>query len=421
LRKHIINRRTKGKFIFWDKYTLDDVYCDYEYDLYSNHNMNGIIEFDGLSKDIYDDFMKDINPCKFIGNDGVYIEGSIFSLPLGHGKIKFQIEIIKEYYSYSNEEPDEIEISYYVPYITPLSREISRNTDNTKKVLFSFKKDEFTIVTDCKEIIFNEVVNLVKYDEPDYIFNRLMYPKLLLKINKDEDINKIIDNNFALIQKLMLIISFLLFNRINTFGYKVKVFGRNKLISQLKYRNAAQKSSEDYTSNIGYKFEKYFTSENISKLLNSYLHLDNSKLEKLERILYSFISISEQKIFGPKFSSTYFLLAAISKIIMQPKNYSKDEECIKLASEKVNIDIKRINFEISPKRLKKNNSKCEWLITEYRHELTHFNFEKYDIKILLHEYNKMMYLLRKLIIFYFEPSLVDFPYPNNRYDIVLLK
>jgi len=412
MREKIFNKRIKGKFIVYDKYIFEDVFCDYSYNIYSNHNMIGSVYLDRISKDLYDDYISNYK-CEFQSIYGDYIEGDVKSLPLGRGKIEFKINKINETLYFNEEKANKLTILYLIPFIKPLSRGIKMPLLGDEKILVTFNNDVFKIPFECNIINIKENVNLIEKDKPDFLLNRSIYPEIILNIDDETDNNKIVKYYFKSVNDLFLVISLLLFYRVKSYGYNLYAYRNEKIVYESKYRDSESKSVDDYLNDVGSKFKKYFIGENIEILYNSYKKLDSNKLYKFNRVLYSYISLSELKILEIKFRDTYFLLCAISKLIMDNKKHNRDEELIKESCKIAEIDLAEINFEISPNKFRKPNCICEWLITEYRHELTHYNFIDYDNNKLIIEFEKMIKLLRKLILFYLEPKLKDIPYPEN--------
>jgi len=412
MREKVLSKKIKGKFIIFDKHVFDNIYCDYSYNLYSNHNMKGCVYLDFISKEIYNEHTTN-SKCEFFSIYGDYIIGNVSSLPIPSGKIEFDIKEIVESHYYSEERSNKLNVLYYIPFIKPLCREIIRPFSTDNNILFTFMNNEFEILLENFKINFIEEVKLVKHIKPDYLLNRFLYPNIKIEIKDNEKISEVLKYYYNSIDRLFLIISILLFFRIKPFGYEVYAFNNDIITFESKFRESLIKSTEDYDNDVGSKFKKYFNGENISILYNSYKKLGNIKTENYTRILNSYLSLSEIKLFEIKFRDTYFLLCAISKVLLDVKNRKRDEDLIKESCKLADINLENINFEISPNRINDNKSECEWLITEYRHELTHYNFIKYDKSKMYKEFEKMIILLRKLILFYLEPKLKEIPYPKN--------
>jgi len=149
---------------------------------------------------------------------------------------------------------------------------------------------------------------------------------------------------------------------------------------------------------------------NLASLFGNYRLIDK-KEDFLERILYSYISIGEQSLFESTFLSAFSTLEGISKLIVNPTNNISSEDLIKQAIIISGIDLKENEFEISKSRLKKDDSKLEWLITEYRNYRIHFNQEEFDTSVIASELKKIMKLTRMLIFYYVEPGLINWPEP----------
>ncbi len=109
--------------------------------------------------------------------------------------------------------------------------------------------------------------------------------------------------------------------------------------------------------------------------------------------------------------STYFLVEAISKVIIDPTKPIKSEQLITEACSILGIDIGSINFVKSHKRLSNPKSELEWEISEYRNYLTHFNSGAYNFDIIAKEQIKMIDLSRKLIFGYINKDFINWSHP----------
>ena len=415
MREYIKSVKIIGKLNVEDKYVFEDVRGEYKHDIYSNKGMAGFFEVKRLSADFLNNFQT-IRNFTFIGN-GVTINGEItgWTLPSGReDNIKFSIKDVTEWILYEEKEPKKIFIEYKIPYILLLARRIRNYFGFNEDCIIKFISDEFKIKIKNIEIIFFEYISLVKHVEPDLIFNRMLHPKIRIELTKDENIIEKLNYLENIMNDSMILISFIIFKRCNVFGYTANIYDQSdKLLQVINYKTSEKGSGEDYIEEDNREFNNYFIEDNISKLIEAYLNLCNEEKNNFLKIIYSYLTIGELKIMEPMFKDAYHVLEAISKIIVKPKANMNSEELIEEACFRNSININKIKFEEA-----KESNKLKWLITEYRNSLIHFNYN-YEInnETLFIEFSKMMNLIRKLMISYLEPSLIEFPYPRNRYRI----
>jgi len=411
LRKFIKTEKLNGKLVINNEHTFENVYGEYQYDVYSNRDMRGSLNLNNLFSHLKS--IDELDEFQFYGN-GLKIEGEILSWTFGgNDVIDFNIYELIERVKYSSEQPKEICIKYYIPYIKVLARSLRSGFPDDNYIL-KFNSEEFKLDLQNIPINFFEIINFVNHNDPDKLLNRLLYPQIKIGISNLENIYELLNKYECLFEDVMRIISLLFFKRLNSFGYIAEILSDNgKIVQSIKYKNTRKQSCDDYLKDTGYNFKKDFTPENVSKLISAFLNLETTKKEKFIRIINAYITIDDLKIFEPQFKDAFFALEAISKLIVEPKNNLSSENYIVKACNIAEIDLIKVSFEPS-----KNSKKLKWLISEYRNELTHFNFEThYDNDQMYMEYSKIMNILRRLIIYYLVPDLNNFSYPRDKYRI----
>lgn len=398
--------KINGEVVINNKYNFSNVHGEFQYDEYSNNNMKGQL----IVKDIFSQILdfNEIDIIEFIGN-GFDIKGEVYTWEFGNNHIlSFKIKELKLRLIHSSEKPCKINLYFYIPYIAPLSRKIRYN-DPEDKYIIKYKNEEFNLKINDTLISFKEKLKIPDLNKPDILVNRFLYPHIGLKFENWEKLEEDIKESYDLIKIFMCILSLLLFKRIYSYGYNAELIdNEGGLLQETLLKNTIKKSGKDYIEDMGLKFNNYFNSKNISDLVESFLSLDKIGRENFTRVLNAYLTIDELGVFEPRFKDSYFALEAISKLIVKPNGKKKSEELIIEACENAEI---LINFNSSL-----NSKKLKWLITEYRNELTHFNFvNDFEKEILVEEFYKILIILRKLIIFYLVPGLRDFPYPKDKY------
>jgi hypothetical protein len=206
-----------------------------------------------------------------------------------------------------------------------------------------------------------------KYKEPDSILCKELFIKIEKELKFYETKIEIINELEKYIDDIMLVISFIINHRVASYGYYIQFQDENgKNTETIEFKNNKKLIGNEFLEDISnMEFLDFFKEHNLSNLINSFILKCNEEGEQIKRIFYSYITVNEIKIFQPKFLSAYFLLEAISKLIVKPQSNTSNEKLIKSASELSNVDLNKYNFKISRHRLRKSNSENEWEITEY--------------------------------------------------------
>lgn len=409
MRKHIVNEKIRGTLRFVDGPEFENVNGEISYDVYSNKGMQGEIFIDSSAALLRSDPFSS-NQIVF-RSAGMELFGNWKSVPflVISGNVAFSIDSLSQRQIINSDIPCRMEVRFLIPYIAPLARDLKSSFGFYEEYIVKFNSEELKFRVNDTEVIMREYANLVAYEQPDSILNRILRPVVSMKFTNEDDLIHRVHEAKMTVDDLMLIISLLLHKRFNTFGFEADLFNdRGKLIERHTYRCSQKSSGEDYTKlNYG-TFRDHFSSSNISKLVNAFYCLDKESKAKFQRIVNAYLTIGELNVFEPMFRDAYFALEAVSKLILGESNEGTEARIVK-ACERLKIDIENYLFEPSTKKCKK----LKWLISEYRNELTHYNFDP-DVSEadLSDEFHKMMKLLRMLLIGYLDAGLMNFPAPN---------
>lgn len=414
MREYIKTVKLFGNLKIGTDYVFENVRGEYQYDFYSNKDMKGTFEIKRLTADFLNDFPS-LKSFIFSGH-GITINGNVTGWSFG-GEVEtitFKIEDFITKILWEDAPPRKMDILYFIPYINLLARKIHSKWNSDDDYLIKFGSDEFKLKAKNISVVFYESVSLISYKTPDSIFHRMLYPKIEIDLTDDMDINSILNEYKEFMEEVVLVLSFLLFHRFNIYGYEAKIYDKeNNIIQDIDYRYTKKKSGIDCIFKDNIEFNKYFNGDNVSKLIESFIALDNDKKQNFSRLIYSILTIKDLEIFEPKFKDTFYVLEAISKLIVKPDGNISTEELIAKACEIAKVPLNSINFLPSVK-----SKKLKLLISEYRNELTHFNNDiDIDFEKMIPEFNKIMNLIRKLMIFYLVPELKEFPYPENKYKL----
>lgn len=405
MRKYIINERIEGTLSFVGGESIENVSGEISYDVYSNHDMNGYVYLNSSNKL----FSKDpfaLNQIVLRGTD-IEVYGRWKSIPLIKGKLEFQIDTFHRKTVLTHAAPKKGELRFLIPYVAPLSRSLKSSFGYYNEFIVKFSSEEMIVTVADWNIAMRESVNPVKFEEPDFLLNRVLKAVVHFEIGSKKNLLSMISDARKNTDALLLVTSLLLNYRVSCFGYEIDLSDNSgKLLERQFYMNSQPQSSDDFIEHGSSHFTRLFTSENISMIANALIKLDDQTSKKLRRVIYSYLTIGELRIVEPMFLNAYFALEAVSKLVVVDKGIKTEERIIK-ACEILNLDREYLEFE--PKLKSK---KANWLITEFRDELAHANFD-FDLHIaeIGEELEKMIKLLRALIIGYLAPELKEFPLP----------
>lgn len=418
MREEITKHEFNGKLIIEDFFEEENVRCFYKDDFYSNKLMNGQFEIGHLSSEFLTK-LANREKTKFVFTDinGQKLEGRLtgYNIPTKQNQrrdyINFYADSFSQELLINDNTPVKIELKFLIPYLSMFSRNIIFSYGLTDDYIFKFNFPKFELNLNIGRIIINDWIYAKEHIEPDSIFTKEMYLELETSINDYNEKANILDSWWDRIEEIMIGISFLINHRASHMGFDAELKDEeNKLTEIIKYKSSEKRIGKDFLKEASSDFKKYFSQSNLVTYLNSFL----SKIDvipELKRVMYSYISVFEIPLLQPKFLLTYFLLEAISKIIVGPINNSNSELLINKAAEKVCIDLEIFNFLISHKRVNNPECKLQWEITEFRNYLTHFNEGLYDLDLMAKEQIKMIDLCRKLIIGYINPNFIDWRKP----------
>jgi len=416
MREFIKTYEFTGKLLIEDIFEQDNVRCIYEDDYYSNKLMKGHFKVGRLSAD----FLKSVNFNKFIFKDdsGRVLEGEItgYSLETEYNdrknKLYFFVKEFTHWFYWNHNKPVKVKIQYNIPYIYVLNREIQFSYGYDESYIFKFASPKKMLKFNSGDIIFDDWVYSLEDKKPDSIFKR----ELFIVIEKNVyDIDKkieLLNQNEIFLKDILVLLSFILNHRFSFYFYKAEYFNeKGELTETFKRKEKEWVTGDEFLKERNNQdFDKYFKMENLDLLIYKFFEKENES-KRLKKLIYSYLTIKEIKIFEPQFLLGYFLLEGISKLIIKPNSFNNCEKLIKDAASKYSIDINSYNLKTSHKRLIKSDSKYEWEITEYRNNLTHFNEEEFNFSDMIDEFIKMKKLARKLILCYIEPALSDWPEP----------
>jgi len=415
MREFVITKEFSGTLEI-ENNKLENIRCVYKDDYYSNKIMKGTFYLNEdqssieLIKTPFQSFV-------FFDMSGRTLKGDITGMNHGHDyndrffKLNFKLNDFLHRYKLKDSEKEKLQILFHIPYIMDLSRHVIYSYDLSPDYIFKFNSNPFKIVLNDLIFEFYEKVYCRDYNEPDSIFTRELFIKALIDIGY-KDVEGVINSYKLIVDDIMLIISFLLNHRMTSFGYNAELFdNENNLIETIEHKNSSKPCGKDCLKKSGDKYLKFFTEENLSNLIEAFQNKTRHDKKNITKLLYKFLILKETEIFQAKFLSGYVLLESISKFIVKPTSNTKNEQLIKDAIKMSNIEIE--DFEISRHRKKKPSSQNEFEITEYRDELIHFNNQEFSGHSMWVEYQKIVKVCRKLLLWIILPDLSNWGIPEK--------
>jgi len=356
----------------------------------------------------------------FEDEDGRTIKGKItgYSLKSEYNSrnnfLHFNTDDYTQWLLWSKNKPVKIKIRYSIPYLSLFNRHIQFSYGFYDDYIFKFGKPKFKLKLEFCNLEFDDWVYAREYKKPDSILCKEMFIEINLELIDYEKRIALLNELEKFIDDVILVISFIINHRFTSYAYYAQFQDENgKNTETIAYKNNNKILGNEFLKDIrNRKFLNLFKEENLSQLINTFFLRSKDDYGQIKRIFYSYITVNEIKIFEPQFLSAYFLLEAISKLIVKPQNNTNSEELIRYAAEIMNVNLNKYEFKISRNRLIKSTSENEWEITEYRNNLTHFNNLEFNHHEIYEEYKKIMKLCRKLILSYIEPSLSDWGTPE---------
>lgn len=387
------------------------VRCFLKNDHYANKSNEGTFEVMDYSASI----MNNVKEKDFIfkDNSGRNIEGTIFGFQFKTEYnerrfiLKFTANSYIQWLRWNENEIANLKVEFRMPYVKLLSRDLINSFGVYPDYIIKFVTDPLELTVDGIKIVFEERATFIKDEkiEPNAIFNLDLYPTIKIEF-RESSFDKVLDDLENLFDTVLLVISFLLNHRLISFEYyAVLTDDSEKIVESFLSKNFKKGFCDDYLKKINNQnFESFFIAENINLLCDKFILKNKEK--DLKRVINAFLSIDELEIFQPMFLSSYFVLEAISKLIVAPESSIGSEDLILAAMKKAEINDSDIDF-ISPV----NSSSIKWHIYEYRNHLAHFNENEIREDLIFGEFEKIMRLTRMLILWYIEPSLKDIPFP----------
>lgn len=419
MREYIITEEFKGKLQVGDSFEFDKVRCLFHYDVYSNKTIKGEFILEDIQAFDLHDSSKRIDKLIYKDDDGREIHADYSGSSIEHKYnsrrtvIKFDVKEYGQFLKCSDKVSKKLNVTFNIPYVSAFSRDLRTSWGFDDSFIVRFVDKPITINCENISIIFDETASLVdNNDEPDYLFNRCISPKIEIDLNENEELFVVLNKLEDFMYDVSLVISLFVHHRIHWFAYHAQTLDENgRLVIDNHFKTKKKLSGDDYVTKVKDEFKKFFTGENLALAINRFRDLSVEEKEAFTRIAYGYLSIENMDILEPEFITAYSELEAISKLIVKPYQNTKPEELIKSAMSVHSISLSDFNFIKSPKK----SDKFEWLATDYRNYLIHSNNDKFDLNEIIPEYNKIMVLLRKLIFAYLEPSLKDIPYPSKEY------
>lgn len=185
----------------------------------------------------------------------------------------------------------------------------------------------------------------------------------------------------------------------------------------MDYKDYQKKIGTDYNYFDKFReFDKFVSSEILSKLIQDYQNLTMAEKTKLTMFIDKLVEIVNKNSLKARVLETLILCEALCKYIATKNNitfksgkgYSGYQERIKSIIKYYNIPFKEVNFTYSNVITSKGVKL--WLITNLRNELAHENI--FTSKYVRRECFKVLKFLRRLIFYKFLLNFKQFLFLN---------
>ncbi|MBK9334938.1 MAG: hypothetical protein IPM96_21690 [Ignavibacteria bacterium] len=278
MREYLKNVRTNGKLYLNNKLFKENAELEFKDNYYTNFLKTGKIKLDYLEAEFLNNFNRNKYKFKFTDNENRLYQGVITGYQLSREiysnfhYLLFKLEKYQQHCRFAKFKIQSIITVYKIPFSYLLSRDIESSFGFDNKYIIRFRKPEFSIKIGNVIIDFVEHVYFLNHEKPNKLFSRDIAPT----IKEDFKLrNKFIPNlneKEKLMTDVMLIISFLFYHKMDWYGYKSELVDKNERMHEfLEYKDYTNKMGEDYLFEDEMRsFEKHFTSEIVSDLIQKY-------------------------------------------------------------------------------------------------------------------------------------------------------
>jgi hypothetical protein len=411
-RERIITKVSHGKLKIKDGPNLENIRCEYTYDIYSNRHMSGYFE----TPYYYDEFEN--KSFVFTDEAGRIIEGnlngseSISEINLKRNLLKFKINSITNYVRYTDEEPAKLIVYFYVPYFNFFERRVASSFNLKDEYIFKYSDSEKRIDFDNFQISFQNNLTLLEHIEPDSIACRNIYPTISIdNFQEKVDALKILQDLYDFVNDFFLIISLIFLHRVRSFGYSAKFLdSSDKVVLSRDFRSSLRDSGKDYVSDIRNPiFLKTFDLSRIRQLVINFRKSGEKDL--IEDVIYRILVSTELNYFEPMLVWSTFSLEAISRLITGKKSLGFEDAVLEAVKSK-GYNIDDFNFTKSTFQYIENKSN-KWMFTDYRNNIAHFKNQNFDNEEIYKEYKKVLQLTRNLVFRYLGDENINYPTAKN--------
>lgn len=411
----IINHETHGYLSIKDTLEKLAVRCTFQEDEYSNRKMKGTFHFDVLPKE-FPKMMNLLNKeFEYDGDNGFFLSGKMtghnYSFQINNKKLElhFKINELEQWIGYSDNKPAKMDVFLDIPYLNLFDR---GNVFGKGKTILEFYKP--TINIHCKPYKLKFSTTLKRQDgDPSQIqLNKFIKCSIMCDLTGKPIKTKLTEiEEFA--DCVFHCISFIIYHKVNWYSYNAYGYDETgKFTETLYYKCSKYDSGTALNVKEKHDFYQHFKSKTLTEISNNYMKLTGTEKLKLNKIINSFLTIKSLSYFEAKFITAFSALEGICKLIKEKKNITyngkKTNEFIELILNKTGL---KQDFKLT-----EDSKSMNWLITDYRNDLIHYNtVNSYDIPTLAEEFQKIMVISRKLIFWYICKKHTNFPFPGNVY------
>ncbi|MBX7045672.1 MAG: hypothetical protein K1X86_07520 [Ignavibacteria bacterium] len=366
----------------------------------------------------------------FKTQSGNRLEGIIQNVeplvPLSFIKYKFNFKAssILEYRIFETFKTTNLIFSFNIPYVSLFDKGFSKDLERPKNNIFyeHKKQHDYYFIINGIHLWIKQDIELKKDGLIKATLRKKMYLDSILFLEEGKKHVDVINKTEEIVKDMFTIYSLIFSMKINSNGFEVEGVSPEGRDLEVFYRDfkIKQNNFEVAEEDLDDNFKKYFINENLSELISSFVNLDDQKKNKTAKFINMLCTCYKLDYFEANFLYLFSLLEGVAKVFWDDdarkkfkidnpnKRNASSETIIKNALKRTGLE-KYNNFFMAAKKL----GVLSWHITEYRHDLMHFNDTyEFDEK-LFWESMKMMQICRKLIFATINPKFIEFPFHNN--------
>ncbi|HEY5534009.1 MAG TPA: hypothetical protein VIL99_03575 [Ignavibacteria bacterium] len=302
-----------------------------------------------------------------------------------------------------------LKIEYQIPFIKYFERFLKYYYGIREDYVLKFGEDEKIMNINRKNVRFYEFITFTGDKGADSKMHKFIYPTFEFPLrNGKSDLDKKIKLSEDIINDILLIFSLVFDHYLGFFGKNIYIYNKeNKLIKEIKFRTSEFSKSEEYLEDhFQVKFSNIFTISYIAKIINKFRKYKEK--DKLRTAIHRFRATNDIKIFESQVIWAFLALESMTSII---KRNGRLEEKLLKTTKLLGLDIKDYSFKENIRTKEQNKKRNKYLISDYRNDIVHSKFNKFEFNEIYKEFKKLRQLNRDLIFSCLDKTYKSFPFP----------